>query len=175
MNLQQALENHLILLRPLAEADFDMLYEVARDPLIWEQHPCSDRYKKEVFSEFFIDSIDSKGAYIIIEKSDQKVIGSTRFKKIKGADNAIEIGWSFLARDKWGGAYNKAMKTLMIDYALQYVDHVIFYVDRQNFRSQKAVRKLGGQEISASEFKLLVNENESDVTFRIGKENWRSE
>ncbi len=171
MNLQPELEDELIVLKPLSENDFESLYEVAKDPLIWEQHPCSDRYKKDVYKEFFIDSIKSKGAFKIIEKSSGRIIGSTRFKKIINSENAIEIGWSFLSRDKWGGKYNRAMKKLMIDYALQYVNHVIFYVGKENIRSQKAVQKLGGKKIVNPKFRKFVKDNESALTFRIGKKN----
>ena len=55
MNLQPTLENELIIIRPLIKDDFDSLYNVAKDPLIWEQHPCNDRYRLKVFEEFFKD------------------------------------------------------------------------------------------------------------------------
>jgi len=161
MNLQPQLEDELVVIKPLIETDFEVLYEVAKDPLIWEQHPCSDRYK----------NINSKGALKIIEKSNGKIIGSTRFKKIDNFENAIEIGWSFLSRDKWGGKYNRAMKELMIDYALQHLEHVVFYIGKENIRSQKAVQKLGGKKITNPRFRKLVKDNQSDLTFRIGKEN----
>ena len=51
MNLQPTLQNDLIILRPLRENDFEALYEVAKDPLIWEQHPSRERYKREVYSK----------------------------------------------------------------------------------------------------------------------------
>ena len=95
MNLQPTLEDDLIILRPLKESDFDLLYSVAKDPLIWEQHPSNDRYKKVVFKEFFKDSLKSRGALIIFEKSSTKVIGITRFKPIHNVESVIEIGWSF--------------------------------------------------------------------------------
>lgn len=172
MDLQQVLEDDLILLKPLEEDDFDRLYEVAKDPLIWEQHPVTDRYKKEVYAQFFVESIESKGAYLIIEKPRGEAIGSTRFKKVKRSERAIEIGWSFLSRDKWGGKYNRAAKKLMIDYALQYVDHVIFYIGETNIRSQRAVEKLGGIKITDPNLGHLMREDGSDLTFRIGKDNW---
>ena len=95
MNLQPTLEDDLIIIRPLKESDFDLLYSVAKDPLIWEQHPSNDRYKKTVFTEFFKDSLKSRGALIIFEKSSTKVIGITRFKPIHNVESVIEIGWSF--------------------------------------------------------------------------------
>ena len=43
------LQNELIKLVPLHENDFEELYEVASDPLVWEQHPNKLRYQREVF------------------------------------------------------------------------------------------------------------------------------
>lgn len=37
MRLQPTLVSNLVRLQPLAPEDFDALYEVANDPLIWEQ------------------------------------------------------------------------------------------------------------------------------------------
>ena len=47
-DLQPHLIGDLIELRPLRAADYDALYAVAADPLIWAQHPCSDRYRPDV-------------------------------------------------------------------------------------------------------------------------------
>ena len=55
------------------------LYAVASDPLIWEQHPIQDRYKKEeVFREFFREALESGGAFVAIDSKDGQVIGSSR-------------------------------------------------------------------------------------------------
>jgi RimJ/RimL family protein N-acetyltransferase len=172
MNLQPTLTNHLLILRPLAQKDFEGLYAVAKDPLIWAQHPCKDRYKKEVYSDFFIDSIASKGAFVIIEKSSQKIIGSTRFKKINHLENAIEIGWSFLSRDKWGGLYNKSMKKLLIDYAFEHLDYIIFYIAKDNIRSQKAVEKLGGKRVIEPHLQHFIKKDSLNWTYLISKEDW---
>ncbi|MEL6988554.1 MAG: GNAT family N-acetyltransferase [Bacteroidota bacterium] len=168
--MQFHLEDELIILRPLQKDDFDALYQVAKDPLIWEQHPCSDRYQQEKFRIFFEDSIESKGAFVIIDKSNSSIIGSTRFKKIKRATNAIEIGWTFLARDKWGGVYNRTAKKLMIDYALEHLDYVVFYVDKNNQRSIRAVQKLGAVLIEGDLNKSHLSPVDSNLTFRIGKD-----
>jgi len=49
--------------------DWDDLFAVASDPLIWEQHPESDRYKEDVFKIFFREALESGGAFVIIEES----------------------------------------------------------------------------------------------------------
>ena len=174
MNLQPTLEDDLIILRPLKESDFDLLYSIAKDPLIWKQHPSNDRYNKTVFTEFFNDSLTSGGALIIIEKSSSKVIGSSRFKSILNAEDAIEIGWSFLSRDYWGGMFNKSMKRLMINYAFGSKEDIIFYIGKDNIRSQKAVEKIGGNRIYGNEFKQLIKNNDTDWTYRINKRDWKN-
>jgi hypothetical protein len=64
INWQPAnLQDGLIKLAPLAENDFERLYAVASDPLIWEQHPSFDRYLEPVFQEFFKGALDSKAAF----------------------------------------------------------------------------------------------------------------
>lgn len=171
MNLQPTLENELIILKPLSESDFETLYEVAKDPLIWKQHPCPNRYKREAYTKFFEDSIQSKGALLIIGKTTGKVIGSTRFKPVDNLAEAIEIGWSFLARTYWGGTYNKAMKQLMIDYAFQSIEDIIFYIGKDNIRSQKAVEKIGGIEATEPKYQNLLKNRPNDWVYRINRNN----
>jgi RimJ/RimL family protein N-acetyltransferase len=143
-DLQPILKGELIGLRPLRAEDFSDLYAVASDPLIWEQHPVRDRYKEEVFTAFFRESLESGGALIAIDSKDGRVIGSSRFHGYDEARSEIEIGWTFLARSYWGGIYNKEMKRLMLRHAFRYVNSVVFIIGVQNLRSQKAMEKIGG-------------------------------
>jgi RimJ/RimL family protein N-acetyltransferase len=141
---QPTLKGQLLELRPLRADDYRELFAVASDPLIWEQHPVKDRYKEEVFNEFFSDAMNSGGALIIIDSEDGRVIGSSRFHGYEQDKSEIEIGWTFLARSHWGGEYNREMKHLMLRHAFRFVNSVIFLVGPQNFRSQKAMEKIGG-------------------------------
>ena len=143
-DLQPVLEGELLRLRPLRPEDFHDLYEVASDPLIWEQHPNNDRHEKAVFERFFRESLESGGALIAIDSGDGKVIGSSRFHGYDSAKSEMEIGWTFLARSHWGGSYNREMKRLMLEHAFRFVRSVVFLVGPQNVRSQRAMEKIGG-------------------------------
>jgi len=142
-DLQPHLKGELIELRPLMPEDWDDLFAVASDPLIWEQHPESDSYKEDVFKIFFREALESGGAFVIIDKKSQQIIGSTRFYGYDPEKSEIEIGWTFLARKYWGGRYNREMKRLMLTHAFKFVERVVFFVGAKNFRSQKAMEKLG--------------------------------
>jgi N-acetyltransferase len=143
-DLQPVLKGRLLELRPLRPEHFQGLYAVASDPLIWEQHPNPDRYKEEVFREFFRGALDSGGAFLVVDSKDGQVIGSSRYHAYDEAKHEIEIGWTFLARSHWGGACNGEMKQLMLRHAFRFVTTVIFLVGPQNLRSRKAMEKIGG-------------------------------
>lgn len=142
--LQPTLSGELLELRPLRTNDFDALYAVASDPLIWEQHPANDRYKEGVFREFFAKAMECGGAFMVFDVKDGSVIGSSRFYDYDNEKSEIKIGFTFLARPYWGGAYNREMKRLMLSHAFKFVDRVKFHVGEHNARSQRAMEKLGG-------------------------------
>lgn len=147
--LQPTLKGEVLELRPLRPEDFDDLYAVASDPLIWEQHPSNDRYKEDVFKNFFLESLESGGALIAVDARNGRIIGSSRFHAYNSEKSEIEIGWTFLARPHWGGVYNGEMKRLMLRHAFRFVKSVIFIVGIQNFRSQKAMEKIGGVRVGS--------------------------
>jgi RimJ/RimL family protein N-acetyltransferase len=148
-DLQPTLKGRLVELRPLRPDDFDALFAVAQDPLIWEQHPASDRYKEEVFRDFFREALDSGGAFIASDAADGKIIGSSRYFGYDEQQSEVEIGWTFLARSHWGGRYNHDMKQLMLRHAFKFVDRVVFLIGPENIRSRRAVEKIGGVQIAS--------------------------
>jgi N-acetyltransferase len=133
----------LLELRPLRPDDWDALFAVASDPLIWEQHLAPDRYTEPVFRQFFREALESGGAFAVLDRATGKIIGSSRYFGYDSAAREIEIGWTFLARSYWGGRYNHELKRLMLDHAFQFVDRVLFFVGPNNLRSQKALEKMG--------------------------------
>lgn len=144
-NLQPTLKGSLIELHPLTRGDFDALFAAASDPLIWEQHPETDRYTREVFQKYFDGAMESKGAFAIIERSSGRIIGSSRYCALNPAEREVEIGFTFLERAFWGGLYNRELKSVMLDHAFQFVDRVVFVVGEKNLRSQKALEKIGAR------------------------------
>jgi len=169
-NLQPTLQGRLLSMRPLHRDDFDALYAVASDPLIWEQHPAWDRYQEPVFRKLFAESLASGGCLIATDNETGKVIGSSRYHDYNPEANDIEIGWSYLARAYWGGVYNREMKKLMLDHAFRFVDSVIFVIGVDNLRSQKAIEKFPS--IRESEFRTNATGSESCV-YRITAQAWR--
>ena len=146
MDRQPVLEGERLLLRPLRPDDWQALYAVARDPKVWELHPASDRWQEEVFRAYFADALAQGGALAVIDRQSGAIIGSSRMQAYDPADGgSVEIGWTFLGRDHWGGTANREMKRLMLAHALRFVGRVDFRVGEANLRSRKAMEKIGGR------------------------------
>ena len=141
--LQPTLTGALVQLRPLTRADYAALYDAAKDPLIWEQHPEPDRHTPEVFRRYFDGAIESGGAFAVIDRETGRIIGSSRYCDLRLHESQVEIGWTFLERRYWGRPYNREMKRLMLDHAFRFVERVIFVVGENNIRSQRALQKIG--------------------------------
>ncbi len=163
------LENDLIKITPLQQSDFEVLYQVASDPKIWENHPANNRYQKEVFQIFFNITAASKGAFLVYDKATGDLIGTTSFYDFDPKNSKVAIGYTFLAKKYWGGKHNKAMKQLLIDYAFQHVITVLFHIGETNIVSQKAVGKIGATKVGPIDFK---NSPEPYFEYQIQKKDW---
>ena len=146
MDRQPVLDGERLRLRPLRPDDWDALYAVARDPLIWEVHPSRDRWQEPLFRSFFDDALAKGGALVVMDQQSGAMIGSSRYQAFDPVDGgSVEIGWTFLARSHWGGGYNAEMKQLMLAHAFRYVVRVDFRIGETNWRSRKAMEKIGGK------------------------------
>lgn len=169
MNLQPTLISELVQIIPLQESDFDELFTIASDKLLWEQHPEKERYKKEVFQMFFKTAIASKSAFKFVDIKTRNTIGTSRYYEFNESKKSVAIGFTFIDRKYWATSFNRELKNLMINYAFQYVDSILFHVGDTNFRSQKAVEKLGAFHTET----VVDKENgRTHVTYTLTKENW---
>ena len=166
--LQPHLIGELLEVRPLRPEDWENLFAVAADPLVWEQHPASDRYQEKVFREFFREALESGGAFVVIDRQTQMIIGSSRYFGFDPHNSEIEIGWTFLARSYWGGKYNGELKRLMLDHAFRFVKNVVFLIGPTNLRSQRAVEKIGGVMIGRRH-KMIQGKPVENVVYQIKK------
>lgn len=173
MNLQPILIGKLLKTRPLLEEDFDSLYQVASDPFIWEQHPDPLRYKREIFYKYFTSGIASKGCLVVQNINTNEIIGSSRYYDLSAITREVTIGFTFLATRFWGGAYNRELKHLMITHAFTFADTVLFDVGMDNFRSKRALEKIGAK-LSCEEVKLTSDGRKmTALTYRIHKADFK--
>ena len=150
---QPTLRGETIRLRPLAEADREALWQAIRDPLIWEQHPARNRHERPVFERYFAFLL-STGGTLVVEDRAGRVIGTSTFYgeppdgTPEGSGDARErpsIGFTFLAREHWGGGTNFELKRLMLDHLFAHADTAWLHIGPDNIRSQRATGRLGAR------------------------------
>ena len=164
---QPVLVGELVEIRPSVAGDWDALFAVASDPLIWEVHPAHDRWQEPVFRAYFDAGIASGGALTIIDRATGAVIGSSRYDNWVREADEIEIGWTYIARACWGGTYNREIKRLMLDHIHRFVETAIFVVGETNVRSRGAMTKIGGVLRPGVEGRMMAGEMKPHVIFEI--------
>jgi len=171
-NRQPTLQDARVILRPLTAADFEALYAVASDPAVWEQHPNKERWQEPVFQRFFEGAMDSEGAFLILDAQTGAVLGSTRYYEYDEKDSSVFMGYTFFGTNTWGTGVNKAVKTLLLNYAFQHVSQVYFHIGSNNFRSQKAIAKFHAQKIGEEEIAYVGEASRWNFKYSIKKEDW---
>ncbi|CAI9684197.1 GNAT family N-acetyltransferase [Elizabethkingia anophelis] len=149
--------NHPVILQgtsinlvPLEEKHLEELYTAAADKELWAFIPtdCSERDVFYKTYEFAISERTSGNQYpfVIIHKDTNKIIGSTRFFEIYPADKKLEIGWTWITKDYWGTTINLECKLLLLTYCFETLktNRVQLKTKDTNFRSRKAIEKIGG-------------------------------
>ncbi len=172
---QPVLSDEKVVLEPLKESDFNQLYAVASDPLIWDQHPNPDRWKYDAFQNFFNGAILSGGALKILDSKSSALAGCTRFYDFNEHKKSIFIGYTFLARRWWGQGYNISVKKLMLDYAFQYAATVYFHIGAHNTRSISSIRKLGVKMTRSIEITYFGEAPKTNNEYILEREVWNKQ
>lgn len=156
-------------LRPLTPDDRQVLFAVASDPLIWEQHPAHDRWRPEVFDAFLDEALAEGGGLVVEDPATGAVIGSSRYSTRRAGPGEIEMGWTFLARAFWGGGRNPELKRLMLAHAFAVFDAAIFRVGAENRRSRMALERIGAELTDRRDVAVIDGRRLEHVVYRIGR------
>lgn len=150
---------------PLKRTDFNALYEIASDPLIWELHPDRLRYTESGFLAFFEKALlDDCCSYLLSDINNGRMIGSSRYYAYNEIEQSVFIGYTFLAREYWGGIWNSRLKLAMLTTAFRFCKTVYFEAGLANLRSIAALEKLGAHR--------MPDHEAEKIRFRIDSENW---
>lgn len=140
---QPTLRGPKFLVRPLEASDHDAFVAVAADPLIWEEHPESDRAIPEKVERFFADALASGGA-VVVTTAAGEIVGSSRFEEPGPEGDRILIDHTFLARPYWTPEDYLEVKGLLFDHAFTTFGKVELRVGVDNGRTRGAVEDILG-------------------------------
>ena len=166
-DFQPTLKGALVEMCPATEADFEPLYAIASDPLIWAVHPVPERAQRPVFRDYFDDALGDQGGLVAVDQATGKIAGFSRYSQRFVGPGEIEIGWTFLGRAYWGGRFNGEMKQLMLAHALETFPRVIFRIGANNIRSRRAIEKIGGTQIDWHEEGIVFDRKVIHVAYEI--------
>jgi RimJ/RimL family protein N-acetyltransferase len=174
------LETSKVLLRPMTEADFDMLLQLTQEKDMWKYFTLdlSDpiQLKKWMNIHFTDKAANTKRPFTIIEKSSGEIAGSMSMMNISFHDLRLEIGGSWLGKKFRSTGINLHSKYSMMRYAFEEMkfERVEFKTDVLNERARKGLQKIGGKEegILRSHMTMWNDRRRSSIYFSVLKEEW---
>jgi RimJ/RimL family protein N-acetyltransferase len=134
---------------PLEPKHFDDLFSLAADKRIWEFYAVDFSNKEKLNDSLNMAIADREAGiqfpFVIINKANGKIIGSTRFLDIQPNHRKLEIGATWLSLEYWATAINPDCKLLLLEFCFEKLEaiRVQLKTDENNLRSRKAIQKIG--------------------------------
>ena len=141
------LENEQILLKPMKKGDILKLEPIVYEPSIWQYKTNVIRNRQELLLYYQI-ALKERYPFVIINKSNNRWIGTTCYGNVSQKDKRLEIGWTWLDKGARGTGLNMACKYLLLEYAFEGLgfERVELKTSTQNLPSRKAILKIGAKE-----------------------------
>jgi len=174
------LENERVRLSALKAEDIDSLDGIAYDPRLWEWG-MSDIKTRQDLQNYISTALKERDLFqsypfLIYDKQNNKVAGSTRFGSISIPNKRLEIGWTWLHPDFHGSGLNKNCKYLLLKCAFEEFkfNRVEIKTDVLNKQSRAAILKIGAKEEGIfRKHQITASGRERDsIYFSIIKDEW---
>ncbi len=175
------LETGKVLLRPIAEDDFDTFLNLAQqDKKMWKYFSFNladaSHLKAWMQAAFADRQAGTRRPFTIIDKSTNQIAGSSSMGNISHHDLRLEIGWSWLGKDFRSTGVNFNAKYVMMRYAFDELnfERVEFKTDVLNERAKQGLRKVGGKEegVLRSHMTMWNNRRRDSIYFSVLKNEW---
>lgn len=115
-------------------------------------------------------------AFAIVEKSQGRAVGSSRYLNIREPHRGLEIGYSWLGRDWQGTVVNIEAKLLLLQYALEELGslRVEFKTDARNQRAQRALAGIGAVREGVLRQHMIVQDDfvRDSVYYSVTRDDW---
>lgn len=116
----------------------------------WFPEPvlCRDEMKQFIEKGLLAHQESTALPFATIRRSDNVLVGSTRFANISHRDDRVEIGWTWLSPDAQRTAINTEAKFLMFKHAFEVwkCARVELKTDSRNERSRAAIARVGAKQ-----------------------------
>jgi RimJ/RimL family protein N-acetyltransferase len=145
------LEGRTVRLEPLALSHLPALEQIAYDPGIWRYFNSVIETPPQLLAwaeaALKLQAAGTGMPWVTVLKSENKVVGSTRFIDLELHHRTVEIGHTWLSPAFHGKEVNSEAKLLQLTYAFETLDlrRVALKTHHENLQSQAAMRKMGAQ------------------------------
>jgi len=188
MNFVQAfpdtlqLTTDLVKLRMLVHEDIHSLIPLSQSKIIWQYFTKNLAHEDELnlwVADAMLDKCNEKRfPFVIVQKSNNEICGSTSFGNIFFYDKRIEIGWTWLGEKFIGKGINMHIKFLMLTYAFEKLgmERVEIKTDNLNIRAKRALTKIGAtpEGVLRSHMETHDHRRRDSVYYSILKQEWPS-
>ncbi len=144
------LEGRHVRLEPLRREHAAGLLAAASDPVIFRYLPIPPFGSEAAVLAWIDEALRAQAAgtevaYATVRRSDDRVVGSTRFIDIRRPHHGLEIGWTWIAPEAQRTAVNTEAKYLMLRQAFDGwgAMRVQLKTDANNAQSRAAILRLG--------------------------------
>ena len=142
------LSSNGIILKPLMLTHANDLVQACQDGELWKINVTSIPEPDKVID--YINTAAStpdRKAFVVIDASTGKAIGSTSFHDILPFAKRLEIGYTWYAKSYWRTHVNTTCKLMLLTYIFETLEYqtVGWRTDIGNYRSQQAIERLGAK------------------------------
>jgi len=174
------LEGRRIRLEPMTREHLQALEKVAFDERIWRMmtHPVKTPEQLRAWLETSLaqEAAGTVVPWVTVLKSENRVIGSTRFLDFDAANLTTELGNTWLAPEFHGAGVNPEAKLLQLTYAFEdlKLNRVALKTHHENFQSQAAMKKMGATYEGTFRNHYIMSDGSlrHSVWFSIIREEW---
>ena len=176
---QPVLEGDHVVLRPMVRADGPAIVDAASDGKLWELFYTSvpgldtiDAYLTAAEAE---TAFGRAMPFVVISKASGKIVGATRYMRMKPDAKRLEIGTTFYAASAQRSPINSETKLLLLTHAFEAMVCLCVQLrtDAFNFASQRAIERLGAKRDGVLRNHSILNgRNRDTVVYSIIANEW---
>jgi RimJ/RimL family protein N-acetyltransferase len=144
------LEDQYVALKPMQAKHIKGLYSAGKEPSIW-QWTTANYCETLGITQKWVESCLEKAylniqlPFVIVDKTQDKIVGSTSYLNIFLEHKAIEVGFTFLTPNAQRSFVNRRCKMLLFTYAFETLNlnRVALQTHEKNQRSRTAILAIG--------------------------------
>jgi N-acetyltransferase len=176
---QPVLEGDCVILRPMVRSDGPAIVAAAGDGKLWELFYTAVPSVETI--EAYLNTAEAETAYgrtmpfVVIDKASGKIVGATRYMRMKRDAKRLEIGTTFYAQSAQRTPINSEAKLLLLTHAFEVMACMCVQLrtDALNFPSQRAIERLGAKRDGVlRNHGIMDGRNRDTVVYSIISNEW---